>query len=82
MTLVLERPELLKSLALIDGSWCGADDGTVFAVTNPADGAVITAVPRLQAAETGRAITAAEKALPGWRKRSCTGRYRRRWTRP
>lgn len=81
MSLVLERPELLKSLALIDGSWCGADDGTVFAVTNPADGAVITAVPRLQAAETGRAITAAEKALPGWRSKTAKERAQilRRW---
>ncbi len=81
MTLVLERPALLKSLALIDGNWCGADDGSVFAVTNPANGALIAHVPRLQAAETARAIAAAENALPGWRSKTAKERAQilRRW---
>ena len=36
-------------------------------VTNPATGAVIADVPRMGAAETRRAIEAAQRALPGWR---------------
>ena len=67
MTLVLERPELLKSHVLIDGDWCSADDGSTFPVINPANGSVIATVPRLQAAETERAIAAADNALPTWR---------------
>lgn len=81
MTLLLDRPELLKSQALIDGKWCAADDGSSFAVTNPADGSVITTVPKLQAEETGRAIAAADKALPGWRSKTAKERAQilRRW---
>lgn len=81
MTLVLDRPELLKSQALIDGAWCSADDGSSFAVTNPADGSVITTVPKLQAAETGRAIAAADNALSGWRSKTAKERAQilRRW---
>jgi succinate-semialdehyde dehydrogenase/glutarate-semialdehyde dehydrogenase len=36
-------------------------------VTNPATGAVVADVPRMGAAETRRAIEAAQRALPGWR---------------
>lgn len=81
MTLVLDRPELLKSQALIEGVWCNADDGSSFAVTNPADDSVITTVPRFQAAETGRAIAAADKALAGWRSKTAKERAQilRRW---
>lgn len=81
MTLVLDRPELLKSQALIDGVWCNADDGRSFAVTNPADGSILTTVPSFQAAETARAIAAADKALPQWRSRTAKERAQilRRW---
>jgi succinate-semialdehyde dehydrogenase/glutarate-semialdehyde dehydrogenase len=81
MTLVLNRPELLRSHALIDGAWCSADDGGVFAVTNPADGSVLTSVPKLQAAEAERAIAAADNALPAWRRKTAKERAQilRRW---
>lgn len=81
MSLELKRPDLLKSQALIGGVWCSADDNSSFAVTNPADGSVITRVPRLQAVETGRAIAAAEKALPAWRAKTAKDRAQimRRW---
>jgi len=81
MSLTLKRPDLLKSHALIDGAWCGADDGATFPVTNPADGSVLTQVPHLQAAETERAIAAAERALPAWRAKTAKERARilRRW---
>ncbi|MDI1302993.1 MAG: NAD-dependent succinate-semialdehyde dehydrogenase [bacterium] len=81
MSLKLKRPDLLKSQGLINGLWCDADNGDHFAVTNPATGEVIIDVPRYGGAETGRAIAAADKALPLWRAR--TGKERaqilRRW---
>ncbi|MDR2240949.1 MAG: NAD-dependent succinate-semialdehyde dehydrogenase [Zoogloeaceae bacterium] len=65
---------LLKNLAYIDGAWCGADDGATFSVDDPASGAVIAAVPDMGAAETRRAIMAANRAWPGWRKRTAKER--------
>lgn len=53
--------------AFIDGAFVGADNGATFAVRDPATGAVLAEVPDLGAAETRRAIEAAERALPGWR---------------
>ena len=64
----LSDPGLLKSQGYIDGQWVDADDGDTFTVTNPANGEVITEVARLGAAETARAISAAERAMVNWRK--------------
>ncbi len=58
---------LLKEQAYIDGRWCGADNGATIKVTDPGTGAIIAQVPNMGAAETARAITAAEAALPAWR---------------
>jgi succinate-semialdehyde dehydrogenase / glutarate-semialdehyde dehydrogenase len=44
-----------------------ADDGAEFPVDDPATGETITTVPRMGAAETERALRAAEDALPAWR---------------
>ncbi|WP_293863404.1 NAD-dependent succinate-semialdehyde dehydrogenase [uncultured Alsobacter sp.] len=51
---------------LIGGEWVGADDGGTIDVTNPATGEVIGSVPKSGAAETRRAIAAAQKAFEGW----------------
>jgi succinate-semialdehyde dehydrogenase / glutarate-semialdehyde dehydrogenase len=59
--------DLLLSQACVDGRWTDADDGATFDVTNPATGDVLAAVPRMGAAETRRALEAAQRALPGWR---------------
>ena len=64
---MLTDPSLLKSAALIDGAWCGADDGAAFDVTNPATGETLATVPDVGAAETRRAIDAADAAWPAWR---------------
>jgi succinate-semialdehyde dehydrogenase/glutarate-semialdehyde dehydrogenase len=45
-------------------------------VTNPASGEVIAEVPRMGAAETRRAIAAAERALPEWKHRPARERAR------
>lgn len=59
--------KLLREQAYINGQWIDADDGARFAVTNPADGQTITQVSSLSQAETARAISAAQVALPAWR---------------
>jgi succinate-semialdehyde dehydrogenase / glutarate-semialdehyde dehydrogenase len=67
--------------AFIGGAWVGADSGATFAVQDPATGATLGAVPDMGAAETRRAIEAAQKALPGWRDRPAKERAQimRRW---
>ncbi len=65
--MMLQDKTLLKSQALIGGAWVGADSGKTLAVTNPANDAVITAVPDMGAAETRRAIAVAGTAWPAWR---------------
>ena len=66
----LKDPALLRKEAFVDGAWIGADSGKRFAVTNPASGAVGAEVPDLRAAETKRAIAAANAAYPAWRAKS------------
>ncbi|WP_321355950.1 MULTISPECIES: NAD-dependent succinate-semialdehyde dehydrogenase [Pseudomonas] len=63
----LRDPSLLVERAYINGAWIEADDGATLAVTNPADGSLIAHVPALQAAETRRAIEAAEQRFQSWR---------------
>ncbi|WP_326541568.1 NAD-dependent succinate-semialdehyde dehydrogenase [Pseudorhodoferax sp.] len=67
-SLVLNDPQLLRQQARIGDAWCGADDGQHFAVHDPASGALLAHVPQMGAAETERAITAAEQALPAWKR--------------
>jgi succinate-semialdehyde dehydrogenase / glutarate-semialdehyde dehydrogenase len=74
MTLQLKAMQLLRNQGLIDNQWVAADSGQTFAITNPANGAVVAQVADMGAAETKRAIAAAEKALPGWRKKSAKER--------
>ncbi|MGB6949230.1 MAG: aldehyde dehydrogenase family protein, partial [Methyloceanibacter sp.] len=50
--------------ALIDGKWVTSPK--TFAVTDPATGAEIAAVPDLGAKEAAQAIDAAARALPAW----------------
>lgn len=66
--LALKDPGLLRQAILIDGQWVAADSGHTLDVRNPATGALIARVPDAGATETQRAIGAAERALPGWRK--------------
>ncbi len=77
----LDDQLLLASQCYIDGHWCDADSGASFAVTNPADGAILGEVPDMGAAETRRAIQAADRAWPAWRAKSGKERAAvlRRW---
>jgi succinate-semialdehyde dehydrogenase/glutarate-semialdehyde dehydrogenase len=67
---------LLRDRAYVDGKWVEADSGETFPVVNPATGETVAEVPRLGAAETRRAIEAAERALPAWRAETAKERAR------
>lgn len=67
MGIVLTDNSLLKTQAYINGQWVSADDGSTFAVTNPATGEEIAQVANLGAAETKRAIDASEAAMVSWK---------------
>ena len=65
----LKDPSLLQTRCLIDGQWLDADSGKTISVTNPATGETIAHVPDMGAAETRRAIDAAEAPAPPGRRR-------------
>ena len=52
----------------IGGRWTGAADGRVFDVVNPATEEVIDTAPRAGAADVERAVAAAKRAFPEWRR--------------
>ena len=78
---LLKDPSLLCTKALVAGEWVDADDGTTFAVTNPARGDIIAHVPNLGRAETARAIDAANHAMKDWATRPAKERsvIMRKW---
>ncbi|MHC3128325.1 succinate-semialdehyde dehydrogenase, partial [Brevundimonas sp. GN22] len=72
---------LLRQQAFIDGQWVDADGGETITVTNPATADVLGTVPNMGAAETRRAIEAADKAMKDWAKRTAADRAKvlRKW---
>ncbi|WP_029353783.1 NAD-dependent succinate-semialdehyde dehydrogenase [Bosea sp. 117] len=60
------KNSFLREAVLIGGTWVGADSGATIAVTDPATGAALGTIPDVGAAETQRAIAAAQAAFPGW----------------
>ncbi len=77
----LDNPILLRTNGYIDGRWEAADSGATLAVTDPASGERLGEVPLMGAAETARAIAAADAALPAWRGKTAKERAAilRRW---
>jgi succinate-semialdehyde dehydrogenase/glutarate-semialdehyde dehydrogenase len=67
--LELKDPSLLRQQCYINGEWCDANSGAKVAVTNPATGDKLGTIPYMGAAETARAIAAANAAWPAWRKK-------------
>ena len=65
---------LLKSQAYIDGRWVDSDSGETYAVANPADESTVAEVAKCGAAETRRAIEAAERAMVSWRAKTAIER--------
>src|ERR1019366_2472004 len=57
-----------RLLNYINASWQASAAGEMLQVLNPASAAVLAEVPLSPAAEVGRAVEAALKAFPGWRR--------------
>ena len=64
----------MRQANLINGEWVQADSGKTIEVINPATGLAIGTVPRSGAAETRRAIEAANEAFKTFRKTSALDR--------
>jgi succinate-semialdehyde dehydrogenase / glutarate-semialdehyde dehydrogenase len=81
MKLGLSDPTLFRAHGCIDGEWVEAYDGRTYAVDNPATGEVLAHAPRMGAAETHAAISAAQAAFPVWSKTPAKtrGQILRRW---
>ena len=78
---MVDKSLSLRESAFIGGHWVAADHGARFSVSDPATGETLGSVPDMGAAETRRAISAAEKALPLWRDRPAKERAQimRKW---
>ena len=63
----LKEPGLYRTQTFVNGCWLDADDHARLLVFNPATGAPLGDVPAMGVAETGRAVAAADAALPAWR---------------
>ncbi len=76
----MKNPELLRNACLINGEWLTAS-GACIDVRNPATGELVGSVPDFGAAETRRAIDAAEAAFHPWRAKTAGERAKilRRW---
>jgi len=72
--LPLNDPKLFREECYVDGAWTSADSGKTLPVFNPATGETIGVVPDMGAAETRRAIEAADKAWPAWRAKTAKER--------
>ncbi|MET0481648.1 MAG: NAD-dependent succinate-semialdehyde dehydrogenase [Aestuariivirgaceae bacterium] len=66
----------MRQANLIGGEWVQADSGATIDVINPATGLKIGTVPKSGAAETRRAIEAADQAFRAWRKTSVLERHK------
>ena len=77
----LKDSRLFHQQCYIGGAWVDADNQETLPVSNPATSETLGGVPRLGAAEVGRAIAAAQDALAGWRARTAKERSAilRRW---
>jgi succinate-semialdehyde dehydrogenase / glutarate-semialdehyde dehydrogenase len=77
----LKDSRLFRQQGYIDGEWVDAEDRSTFEVTDPADGSMLGHVPNMGAAQTRRAIEAANAAWPGWRTMTAKERagILRRW---
>ncbi len=76
----LKNKNLLRDTCLIGADWLPAT-GATLNIANPATGEPVGKVPSFGAAETRRAIDAAEAALPAWRAKTAAERAKvlRRW---
>ncbi len=72
--LKLNDAALFRQQGYIDGAWHEADGKETQTVRNPSTGEALGTTPRMGAAETRRAIEAAEAAWPAWRAKTAKER--------
>jgi succinate-semialdehyde dehydrogenase/glutarate-semialdehyde dehydrogenase len=79
--LELKDPPLLATRCYINGAWVGSDRGATLKVHNPATGELLAEIPAMGAAETERALEAAQAAFPAWAAKTAKERAQllRRW---
>jgi succinate-semialdehyde dehydrogenase / glutarate-semialdehyde dehydrogenase len=70
----LTDAKLFRQQCYIDGAWVDADGGGTIPVENPANGERLGTVPKMGAAETRRAIAAADRAMPAWQAKTAKER--------
>jgi succinate-semialdehyde dehydrogenase/glutarate-semialdehyde dehydrogenase len=70
----LKDSKLFREACYVDGEWIQAASGESLPVDNPATGEIIGRVPKTGAAETRRAIEAANRVFPAWSKRTAKER--------
>src|SRR5258706_11460438 len=70
--LSLKDSKLFREQCYLDGQWVGSQK--TVPVVNPATGDTLGTVPDFGAAETKRAVDAAERALPAWRAKTAKER--------
>jgi len=77
----LHDSRLFRQASYVNGAWVESSAHGVLEVDNPATGEIVGTVPRLGQAETRRAIDAAARAFPAWRKTTAKARavVMRRW---
>ncbi len=77
----MDKSDLLKTQAFINGEWVDADSGATYEVVDPATGETVATVADLGAAETNRAIEAARVAQESWRAKTAKerGKIMRNW---
>jgi len=78
---LLTNSDLFQTRCYIDGNWCSAENDSTRTVANPATGEELGTVPGMGAADTRRAISAADRAWPAWRSKTAAerGKLLRRW---
>ena len=74
MKINIKDQSLFRQQCYIDGQWVDADSGETLEVNNPSSGSAIGTVPKMGAAETERAVDAAELAFQSWRRRTAKDR--------
>ncbi|MCW5698931.1 MAG: NADP-dependent succinate-semialdehyde dehydrogenase [Rhodospirillales bacterium] len=79
--MIVSDASLFRQQCYIDGAWVDADSGGTIDVNNPADDSILGVVPNMGAAETRRAVAAANRAYPEWRAKTAKERagILRRW---
>ncbi|MFA7280305.1 MAG: NADP-dependent succinate-semialdehyde dehydrogenase [Sterolibacterium sp.] len=79
--LKLTDSTLFRQQGYVDGAWCDADSKQTIAVNDPATDNQIGTIPNMGAAETRRAVEAAQVAQKSWRAKTAGERARilRKW---